>query len=279
LSSPFWASTFSRKTSSVNTSTPIATRITPPPTWIAALYDSLGVGYTAFRLEDPRIAARVHAALGDARSVVNVGAGAGAYEPHDREVVAVEPSAVMVAQRPRGAAPVVRAPAESLPFADRSFDAAMAVLSDHHWDDHARALAELRRVASLRVVLFTWDPASVGDYLPSFASLVPEDYTLAQTIRRLGGARVEAVPLPHDCRDAFLHAYWGRPEAYLDARVRASISVFRLLPDGDAERCVADLRRDLDDGTWRRRNRDILEREELDLGYRLLVVDLDAGDV
>jgi SAM-dependent methyltransferase len=238
------------------------------------------VGYTAVRREDPRLAARIHAALGDARSVVNVGAGAGAYEPAPLEVTAVEPSEVMRSQRPRGAAPAVDARAEALPFADGAFDAAMAVLSEHHWDDHDRGLAELRRVARRRVVLFTWEPRSlhdawlVRDYLPGFARLVPEGYALEQTLARLGGGRIEPVPIPHDCRDGFLHAYWRRPEAYLDASVRAGISVFRLLEADEVERAVTRLAADLDSGAWQRRNAGLLDLDELDLGYRLVVAEL-----
>ncbi len=228
------------------------------------------------RREDPRIAAGIRAALGDARTVVNVGAGAGAYEPADLEVVAVEPSEVMIAQRPAGSAPVVRAVAEELPFEDGSFDAAMAVLSDHHWSDHDRGLSELRRVAR-RVVLFTWDPAMVNDswlvseYLPGFEQLIPTGFSLQHTVDRLGGARVEPVPVPHDCVYGFLHAYWRRPHAYLDPAVRAGISVFALMDAASVQSGLARLRRDLESGAWERSHGDLLELEELDLGYRLLV--------
>jgi SAM-dependent methyltransferase len=240
------------------------------------LYDSIGKGYTAVRREDPRIAARIRAALGDARSVLNVGAGTGAYEPPDLDVVAVEPSEVMIAQRPEGAAPVVRAHAEALPFGDDSFDAAMAVLSDHHWDDHERGLAELRRVAR-RVVLFTWDPATsrdtwvVSEYFPCFEDLIPAGYELGMTLERLGGGRIEPVPIPHDCLDGFYHAYWRRPEAYLDPRVRAGISVFALMDPACRDEGLARLASDLDSGAWHRRHADLLELEELDGGYRLIV--------
>jgi SAM-dependent methyltransferase len=229
------------------------------------------------RREDPRIAGRIRAALGDARTVVNVGAGAGAYEPTDLEVTAVEPSAVMRAQRPPDAARAIDAAAEALPFPDRSFDAAMAVLSDHHWDDHDRGLAELRRVARGPVVLFTFETRAqldswvVRDYFPGFTRLGPPGYALEQTLERLGGGRIEPVPIPHDCRDGFFHAYWRRPEAYLDPGVRAGISVFSLLEPHEVESGVARLRADLESGEWRRRNAGLLELEELDLGYRLLV--------
>ena len=240
------------------------------------LYDSIGRKYTDVRREDPRIAARIRAALGDARTVVNVGAGAGAYEPADLEVTAVEPSETMIAQRPEGSAPVVRAFAEELPFEDRSFDAAMVVLSDHHWSDHERGLAELRRVAR-RVVLLTWDPAAtfeswlVGEYLPCFEELIPKGFRIQQTVDALGGARVEPVPIPHDCLDGFLHAYWRRPHAYLDPQVRAGISACALMDRDCLEEGVARLAADLESGAWERRHADLLDLEQLDLGYRLLI--------
>jgi SAM-dependent methyltransferase len=209
-----------------------------------------------------------------------VGAGTGSYEPKDRDVTAVEPSELMLAQRPPDAAPAVQARAEEVPFADDSFDAAMAVLSDHHWEDHERGLREMRRVARRRVVLFTWEPASVldvwivRDYFPEFQDLVPPGYTLAETCRRLGGARLEPVPIPHDCRDGFLHAYWRRPEAYLDPDVRAAISAFALMPAEATERALERLAADLASGEWRRRNADLLDRDELDAGYRLVIAEL-----
>ena len=205
-----------------------------------------------------------------------MGAGAGSYEPADLEVVAVEPSETMIAQRREGAAPVVRAFAEELPFEDESFDAAMGVLTDHHWNDHARGLAEMRRVAR-RVVLFTWDPATlhdmwiVRDYLTSVTDLIPDGYRLAHTLARLGDARAEPVPIPHDCRDGFFHAYWRRPEAYLDPRIRAGISVFAQLDEAAVAEGIGRLRRDLESGEWHRRNADLLELEEVDAGYRLVV--------
>jgi SAM-dependent methyltransferase len=228
------------------------------------------------RREDPRIAARIRAALGDARTVLNVGAGAGAYEPADLEVTAVEPSEVMRSQRLPGAAPVVAACAEALPFPDDSFDAAMAVLTDHHWADHAQGLAELRRVARRRV-LFTWDEDTaldswlVRDYLPGFARFSRPTRPVKGMLDRLGHGRIEVVPIPHDCEDGFFHAYWRRPAAYLDAEVRAGISVFSLLPPDEVEEGLARLSADLESGDWRRRNAGLLELEELDLGYRLVI--------
>jgi SAM-dependent methyltransferase len=241
---------------------------------VTALYDTIGRSYVATREEDPRIAAAIHAALGGARTVLNVGAGAGAYEPRDREVTAVEPSEVMRAQRPPGAPPCIDARAEALPFADGAFDAAMAVLSDHHWSDRLAGLRELRRVAR-HAVVFQWDPAYVDafwlarDYLPSFARALDGKFAAARAA--LGATREVVVPIPHDCRDGFLMAYWRRPEAYLDPVVRANISVFSLLPAVEVEAMVVALRSDLESGAWRARNAELLGQDEHDFGYRLLV--------
>jgi SAM-dependent methyltransferase len=243
-----------------------------------ALYDRIGRTYTTTRREDPRLAAAIHAGLGDAVTVVNVGAGTGSYEPTDRKVVAIEPSPVMIAQRPRDAAPAVIASAEDLPLADRSVDAAMAVLSDHHWRDRTQGLREMRRVARRRAVVFQHDPRVgaefwlVRDYLPTFARRL-EGKRLDELMRPLGDIDVREVPIPHDCRDGFLGAFWRRPHAYLDPAVRAGISVFALLPEDEVEAAVSRLRADLESGEWERRNAAILDREELDLGFRVIVAE------
>jgi SAM-dependent methyltransferase len=247
--------------------------VTSPPGEADARYDAIGRSYVATRREDPRIAAAIHAGLGDARTVLNVGAGAGAYEPRDRDVTAVEPSAVMRAQRPPGAARCVDARAEALPFADGAFDAAMAVLSDHHWEDRIGGLRELRRVAR-RAVVFQWDPAFrdafwLVEYLPSFAAGLGD--WLDEGRAALGVTEEIAVPIPHDCRDGFLMAYWRRPAAYLDPVVRANISVFALLPDDEVAAMVTTLRADLESGAWTARHGTLLERDALDLGYRVLI--------
>ena len=244
----------------------------------AALYDRLGVGYTTTRRPDPRIAAAIHAALGDAVTVVNVGAGAGSYEPEDRKLVAIEPSRVMIAQRSPGAAPAIVASAEALPLADGSVDAAMAILTDHHWADRAQGLREMRRVARRRAILFQHDP-QVGagfwlarDYLPTFLRRL-EGKRLADLMAPLGDVDLRPVPIPHDCADGFLGAFWRRPQAYLDPEVRAGISVFRLLPEDEVTAAVEALRADLESGAWARRNAGILERDELDLGFRVVVAE------
>jgi SAM-dependent methyltransferase len=244
------------------------------------LYDRIGTTYTATRGADPRIEARIRTALGDARSVVNVGAGAGAYEPDDRDVVAVEPSETMIAQRPAASPPVVRARAEELPFPDGAFDAAMAILSDHHWPNRARGLRELRRVARLRAIVFTWDESHADrfwltrDYVPAFKAL--PGMPIETVAACLGGARIEPVPVPHDCRDGFYPAYWRRPDAYLDERVRAGISVFHRLNPREVEDAVARLRDDLESGEWHRRNGHLLELDECDFGYRLVIAEAGA---
>ena len=249
------------------------------------LYDRIGTTYTSTRRPDARIERAIHDALGDARSVVNVGAGAGGYEPADREVVAVEPSPVMIAQRPDGAAPVIRAEAERLPFADDAFDAAMAVLSDHHWKDRRRGLEELRRVARRRVVLFNIDPARAdalwmtSEYLPAFLDLIEPRYREpgyweSELVSILGTVRFKEVPIPHDCADGFYGAFWRRPRAYLDPVVRAGISVFAQLDPGHVGHGIAALAADLESGAWERRHRDLLALDELRLGYYVVVAEL-----
>jgi SAM-dependent methyltransferase len=246
---------------------------------MAARYDRIGRTYTATRGTDPRIAAHIWDALGDARTVVNVGAGAGSYEPPDRDVTAVEPSAVMIAQRPPGAAPAVQASAEALPFADASFDAAMAVLTIHHWSDFPAGAAELRRVARDRIVVLSWDPTYAGRFWLS-AEYFPEAWrredvadfpSLAEQAAAFGDADVEVMEVPWDCRDGFFSSFWRRPEAYLDPAVRAGISTLAKRSDEELAEGIARLRADLDSGAWARRHADLLERETLDLGYRLLV--------
>jgi SAM-dependent methyltransferase len=239
------------------------------------LYDAIGVSYPATRRTEPRIAARIWAALGDAGTVLNVGAGTGSYEPPDRDVTAVEPSAVMRAHRPAGAAPCLTATADRLPFADQSFDAAMAVLSDHHWPDPIAGLREMRRVAR-RVVVFNFDNAHLGefwlarDYLQEFAALAAGHPTMTQRAGAIG-ARLEPVPIPWDCADGFFHAYWRRPEQYLRQEVRRGISVFAAIGPQAEQRMTRRLDDDLASGRWAARNSDITGLAEAELGARLLI--------
>ncbi len=238
-------------------------------------YDQIGHGYSGARRTEPRIASVIWAALGDALTVLNVGAGTGSYEPPDRDVTAVEPSEVMRGQRPPGAAPCIAASAEALPFPDRSFEVATAVLSDHQWRDPIAGLREMQRVAE-RVVVFQWDNEEirdfwlVRDYLPEFAVLADRCPSLRERARAIG-ASMEPVPIPWDCVDGFFHAYWRRPEAYLDERVRRGSSVWARVGSAAQARAVADLRADLVSGRWRARNSELLDLEQADLGARLLI--------
>ena len=288
----------------------------PAVTAIGDPYATLGDLYATRRQPDHRIGREIWAALGDARTVANVGAGTGSYEPAGRRVVAVEPSPVMIAQRAAGAAPVVRGRAERLPFADQSFDAALAILTVHHWTDAAIGLAELRRVAGRQVVL-TWDPEVtaefwlVKDYLPQVAErertlacltvvtrelgrapdeppareLAPDvgglaarglgrapDEPAARELTRGGVAPdIRVVPVPDDCTDGFLGAYWRRPEAYLSPAIRAAMSGIVLLDQEVVTVAIERLAADLTSGRWHQRHDDLLQRTELDLGYRLVV--------
>jgi SAM-dependent methyltransferase len=242
-----------------------------------ALYDAIGHGYAALRRPDPRIASAVDAALGDAVSVVNVGAGAGSYEPAGRTVIAVEPSEVMIRQRPAGAAPCLRGSAEALPLETACVDAAMAVLSAHHWPDLERGLLEMARVARKRVLLLTWVPDAAQfwlteDYFPEILAhdrtIFPAAAALAAMLARLiGTVHVTPLPIPHDCTDGMLCAYWRRPAAYLSPERRSAISSFARI---DAEAGLARLRADLSSGRWAERHGFLLDREELDVGYRMV---------
>jgi SAM-dependent methyltransferase len=251
--------------------------------------------------------------------VLNVGAGSGSYEPAQTDealcaaesatftdealcaaesatftdealcaaesatftVLAVEPSAVMIAQRPPGSAPVVRATAEALPIVDDAVDAAMAVLTIHHWRNLPAGIAQLRRVARRRIVVFTWDQRVtrefwlLREYLPE--AIVLDDrraVPVARVAELLGGARIETVPVPHDCVDGFGAAYWRRPEAYLDPRGRAGMSMLAQTGEEVLAPGLARLAEDIASGRWHERNADLLALDEYDAGYRLLVAEL-----
>ena len=242
---------------------------------MAQLYDAIGIGYKRYRRPDRRIAAAILEALGDAATVVNVGAGAGSYEPIDRAVVAVEPSFAMIRQRPAGSAAVVQASATDLPFRDAAFAAALAVLTVHHWPDRGRGLRELARVAQHRLVILTWDPATSGfwlveDYFPAIVEIDRQILPPMEELRQiLGHIEVSPLLIPYDCTDGFLGAYWRRPHAYLNPGVRGAISTFAKI--SDVESGLTRLRGDLADGTWERRYGHLLGQSVLDLGYRLVI--------
>lgn len=243
-------------------------------------YDRIGVGYSAVRRPEPRIAARLEAALGEARTVLNVGAGTGSYEPADRRVTAVEPSRTMIEQRPPGSAPVVQGLAENLPFEDGAFDAAMALITVHHGSDVRAGLGEMVRVARRRVVVLSFDPAPVRglwlrDYFPGaldyHADAMPPIDELTAILPR---ASVEEVRVPNGCSDGFFIAIWDRPEMHLDPAVRRASSVWHHLPGKEVETGLEKLRADLESGRWDERNGHLRTAPELDVGLRLVTAEL-----
>jgi SAM-dependent methyltransferase len=247
---------------------------------MSQIYDRIGDGYLGLRVPDHRIAREIMRALGESETVVNVGAGTGSYEPSDRPVVAVEPSLTMIRQRLAGNAPVLQASATELPLKDNAFDAALAVLTVHHWPDQSRGLAELARVARRKIVILTWDPDTQGfwltnDYFPAIAEIDRQILPQLGEFRKLPG-QIDIHPLlvPHDCTDGFLGAYWRRPHAYLDPVIRGAMSTFSKIPD--VESGLGRLRRDLEDNTWQQKYGHLLRLSELDLGYRLVIVDLSG---
>jgi SAM-dependent methyltransferase len=241
----------------------------------SGLYDRIGRGYAHARRADPRIAQAIERALGDARDVLNIGAGTGSYEPGGRRVVAVEPAAEMRAQRPAGSAPCVAAAAEQLPLPDASVDASMAIYTDFHWRDRRRGIAEMVRVSRDRVVLLTVDRLAAErywltrDYLPDanemFAPLTRVTELLPTP------PQITPVLIPHDCQDGFVHAFWKRPHALLDPHARTTMALFARLPPDTVRAALARLRADLESGAWEQRNEELADLEALDLGHRLIV--------
>ena len=242
---------------------------------MVAIYDKIGHYYSLTRQTDPRIQQRLLTELRGARRILNIGAGAGSYEPVEANLVAVEPSAKMIAQRKTDSHPVEQACAEKLPFADASFSHAMTVLSMHHWEDRAKAFAEINRVATDKFIAITWDPSAepfwlTRDYFPQIHSMDMELFPGVSTLAEFFDAvSVTPIPIPEDCLDGFLAAFWKRPQAYLDSSVRQSISAFAKIADPDSG--LEKLAADLESGVWEHNNADILSQSELDAGYRLVV--------
>jgi SAM-dependent methyltransferase len=240
-------------------------------------YDRHGHTYARHRRADPRIAARIHTALGDSRTVLNVGAGTGSYEPRDRWVLAVEPSATMRAQRPAGAAPAIAARAEALPLDDQAVDAAMACVTIHHWEPPWAGLAELRRVSRGPVVIFTFELESLPAWQVEFLreGLVrerPRFPAIEEIASALGGrTRVERIPTPGDCADGFFEAFWKRPEALLDPRIRSAQSMWRLLDPGVEERIVERLAAALDSGAWDTEHGHLREEDSFEGALRVVI--------
>lgn len=237
-------------------------------------YDTIGINYSDLRKPDPRIAMMIAKTLGSAKTVLNVGAGSGSYEPADKEVTAVEPSLEMIRQRPTSPTAIVRSYAEDLPFEDNSFDASMAILTVHHWADKERGLKEMRRVTRGQVVLLTYDPSFLrefwlADYIPELVQLDEAQMPLITDYEAwLGPTEISAVPIPHDCSDGFLCAYWRRPAAYLDPKIRAAMSSFWAI--GDVSEGLSKLANDLETGEWAKSYFELLDMDECDLGYRLI---------
>jgi SAM-dependent methyltransferase len=250
------------------------------PADVGSRYEAIGHGYARTRREDPRLAAVIHEALGDAKTVVNVGAGAGSYEPRDRHVIAIEPSDVMAAQRPPDRPPAIRATAGRLPLRDSSADAAMAILTIHHWDhEQERGVHELRRVARDAVVILTYDPQVSGqmwlmaDYLPEVAELDLEIFPGTDQLAAWLGGRTEihAVEIPRDTPDWMLGSFWAHPERVLDPHARKATSGFARMDDRIVDRVLDTLSADLRDGTWDRRHGRLRQLDALDVGLRMVV--------
>jgi SAM-dependent methyltransferase len=245
---------------------------------IAVLYDTIGIGYAARRQPDPRIVDALGIALTDSDSIANIGAGAGSYELLRRTVVAIEPSMEMVRQRQPGAAPAVQASAECLPLRDNCVSAATAILTTHHWTNLSQGLNELGRIARDRVVILTWDPDApafwlTGEYFPAMVERdrrrFPKMSSLSDTF---GKVRVQVLPVPHDCIDGFLGAYWRRPLAYLDSTIRSGMSGFTGI--AGVESGLTRLKGDLESGEWARRFGHLMNYDTLDIGYRLAIAEL-----
>lgn len=250
------------------------------PGSVGSRYETIGHGYARTRREDPRLAALIHRALGDATTVVNVGAGAGSYEPLDRHVIAVEPSDVMAAQRPPGRVPAIRATADQLPLRDCAVDAAMAILTIHHWDqEQERGVHELRRVARDAVVILTYEPQVSGqmwlmtEYLPEVAELDLKIFPSTEQLAGWLGGRTEihTVDIPRDTPDWTLGSFWAHPERVLDPEARCATSGFARMEDSIVGRVVDALSADLRHGTWDQRHGHLRHLEALDAGLRLVV--------
>jgi SAM-dependent methyltransferase len=244
------------------------------------LYDRIGTGYSSRRRADPRWAQAIRAAIGHARNVLNVGAGTGSYEPPDLDVIALDPSTTMLAQRPHGAAPCVAAVAEAIPFRDKQFDVSTCLLTIHHWSDWRRGLAEVTRVTKHRIVIVTADIFNPDatfwpkDYFPEIAAWDREHmHKIDDILEELWPARVDVLPIPADFTDGCCGAFWQRPEAYLDPNVRTAISGFSLIPETAVARGLEELSNDLQSGTWNERYGWLLDRDQMDIGIRMIVAE------
>jgi len=238
------------------------------------LYDNIGISYSVTRCTDPIIAKQLYSELQGATRIVNIGAGTGSYEPENVELVAVEPSAKMIAQRKMGAHRVEQAFAEKLPFENNSFSHAMTVLSMHHWENRKRAFSEINRVATAKFVAITWDPKSdpfwlTRDYFPEIYEMDQHIFPeLEELNEHFDEVKISPLQIPSDCEDGFLAAFWKRPEAYLSSQVRQSMSPFSQIKN--LSEGLQRLKDDLASGAWAKNNQSILNSSFLDVGYRLI---------
>jgi len=247
-------------------------------------YDQFGQTYSGHRATDPRISEQVFKALEGATTILNVGAGAGSYEPLDKYVVAVEPSAEMRKQRLlNGKTPAIDATAESLPFDDNSFDASMAMVTVHHWPDMEKGLRELKRVSKKKVVIMTFDPDGLDDfwnahYFPELVAVEKQRFPKNDlVINALGGhCDIVPVPIPIDCVDGFQEAFYGRPEAFLSKEVRLNQSAWGFLPAGTEEQIVQRLADDLTSGEWDRKYGEHRSMPTFTGALKLIVADVST---
>jgi ubiquinone/menaquinone biosynthesis C-methylase UbiE len=221
-------------------------------------YDKYGQQYSGHRQTDPEIAKYIYSALGKAKTVINIGAGAGSYEPHDRYVIAVEPSATMRVQRLKNhRSPAVNAMAETLPFDDGSFDAATAFLTVHHWPDIAKGLKELRRVTRGQIIIMTYNKDALDvfwntDYFPEVVDIERQRYPAMQWLcETLGGnCEIQDIPIPLNCIDGFQEAFYGRPEAFLSHHVRKAMSAWGFIPPSQQDVMISRFKNTLLSGEW-----------------------------
>ena len=246
-----------------------------------AIYDQIGVGYTVTRRTDPKIEAQIKSELVNAKSIVNIGAGAGSYEPKGMNLVAVEPSIEMINQRSLGSYPVKQAKADKLPFPDKSFSHAMTVLSMHHWENRQQAFDEIKRVITTRFVAITWFPDLAPfwltrDYFPEIYEIDRQIFPSINELKKsFKNTEVKPLLIPDDCKDGFLACFWKRPEAYLHKNVRSAISTFSKIKN--LEVGLEKLENDLTTGEWKKRNVDLLSKSWIDVGYRIVSVDLSMN--
>ena len=242
------------------------------------IYDNIGRNYSVTRCTDPKVAAQLYPELEGATRIINIGAGTGSYEPEDAPLVAVEPSAKMIAQRKAGSHRVEQAFAEKLPFEDNSFSHAMTILSMHHWGDRSQAFSEINRVATDKLVAITWDPTSepfwlTRDYFPEIYETDKRIFPDLDELKdHFDDVVMRPLLIPSDCEDGFFAAFWKRPDAYLDPNVRQATSPFSKVER--LEEGLQKLADDLASGAWAKQNAAILALASLDVGYRLITAKL-----